>query len=73
MKVKLTKDIFEHDYQGKNVGLKVSMHRGKAVPFVEGAIIDCSEATGAKFIERGQAVACEPEVVAEPEVANTDE
>lgn len=45
MLVKLLKDITE------NGQLKVAKHRGKFVPFTEGAVVEASDATVAKWIE----------------------
>lgn len=59
MKVKLKKTIVE----GGNI--KGSVREGRdAVAFVEGAIIDMSDASGKKYIEKGLA---EPYVEPEPE------
>lgn len=55
MKVRLLEDIWEHDRNGGRAGLKVSVHRGRAVAFTKGAVIECSDATGQKFIDRKQA------------------
>jgi hypothetical protein len=61
MRIELTQDVWETDRNGNRTGLKVTVRRGQAVPFVAGAVIECSDATGAKFIERGLAVACKPD------------
>lgn len=56
MLVKLTQTIMEGH------GVKISLRKPpqKHVPFVEGAIIDMSAQSAAKYIEQGKAVAYAP-------------
>lgn len=64
MRIKLLTNII--DGAGN---LKAVLRPGrKAVPFVEGAVIEVSEATGAKYIERGLAEECRPASPAAPAV-----
>jgi len=57
MLVKLTQTIME----GHGVKISVRKPPRKSVPFVEGAVIDMSEASAQKYIEQGKAVAYVPE------------
>jgi len=61
MLVKLTQHIMEGG------GVKCAVRRGKVTPFVEGAIIEASDATAAKWIGKGWA-----EAAAEPEQAESE-
>lgn len=56
MKVKLLKDVVNKDRNGNDVGVQVVRRKGKpTIAYVAGAIIECSDATAAKYIERGLA------------------
>ena len=58
MKVRLLKDVINKDRHGNDAGLQVVRRPNRpTVAYTAGVIIDCSEATGAKFIERGLAEA----------------
>lgn len=57
MRVKLLKDVFEKDRFGAET-LKVNRAHGrrKTAAFVEGAVIEMSNATAKKYIDNGLAV-----------------
>lgn len=55
MLVKLTQTIME----GHGVKISVRKPPRKSVPFVEGAVIELSDASAQKYIEQGKAVKVE--------------
>lgn len=56
MKVILTQDVVEKDRNDREVGIKVVRREGrKTVAFTEGAVVEMSEESGKKYIERGWA------------------
>lgn len=64
MKIKLLTNIFEKDRHGNDAALKVTIRKNRSVviPWVTGTVVEMSDESAAKFIERGQA-----EAVAEQE------
>lgn len=59
MRVKLTQNIME----GHGVKISVRKPPRKSVPLVEGTVIEMSDASAAKYIEKGWAVQCDEPAV----------
>jgi hypothetical protein len=59
MNVKLLKNVIE------NGGVKVSRHHGREIPYVAGAIVEMSDTSAAKYIEKGLAEECQVQADAE--------
>lgn len=69
MLVRLLKQVEEADRYG-NMRLRVNVRRGRPVPYVKDAVIDMSEASAHKYIEKGLAEAyVEPPADAEAKPA----